>query len=351
MEQSTKIRTDLLTWYDRHKRNLFWREHPTPYYVWLSEIMLQQTRVEAVEHYFENFIKEVPDMISLSAIEEDKLLKLWEGLGYYNRAKNLKKAAEIMVQKYHGEVPDNYDELVTLPGIGSYTAGAILSISYHQNYPAVDGNVLRVISRLEGKKVDITKREVKKEIEKKTRRLVVERSGDVNQALMDLGATICLPNGLPNCENCPLQSYCQAYKKGTMLEIPLKKTKTEKKQEERTVLLFLYQNKVLLKKREEKGLLSSMYEFPNILGKLSTKEVETYLKEQKIAYRTIQKLASTKHIFTHLTWNLHGYMIELTKKGNGLYVTKEDLDRTYSIPTAFKTYKEELKKYMGKKHK
>ena len=192
MEQSTKIRTDLLTWYDRHKRNLFWREHPTPYYVWLSEIMLQQTRVEAVEHYFENFIKEVPDMISLSTIEEDKLLKLWEGLGYYNRAKNLKKAAEIMVQKYHGEVPDNYDELVTLPGIGSYTAGAILSISYHQNYPAVDGNVLRVISRLEGKKVDITKREVKKEIEKKARRLVVERSGDVNQALMDLGATICL---------------------------------------------------------------------------------------------------------------------------------------------------------------
>lgn len=351
MNQPTELRTNLLAWYDQHKRSLFWREHPTPYYVWLSEIMLQQTRVEAVVDYFDRFIKEVPNIETLAKIKEDKLLKLWEGLGYYNRAKNLQKAAKIIVQKYHGKVPDNNEDLITLPGIGSYTAGAILSIAYHQNYPAVDGNVLRVIARINGKKVDITNQNVKKEISEEAKKLVIDRPGDVNQALMDLGATICLPHGMPKCESCPIRTYCRAYDTKTMLEIPIKKPKKEKKQEERTVLVFLYQKKVLLKKRDEKGLLSSLYEFPSILGHLSLKEVKKYLNDHHLVFQKIIPLPNVDHVFSHLTWKLKGYIVELQKEQEGLYVTIDELDHTYSLPTALKTYKEALEEYVGKKHK
>ena len=195
LDSLDRIAEPLLAWYDAGRRILPWREEPTPYHVWLSEIMLQQTRVEAVKPYYDRFLQALPDIGSLAAVEEEKLLKLWEGLGYYNRARNLKKAAEIIVSEYGGEMPDDFEKIQSLPGIGSYTAGAVSSIAFGRAYPAVDGNVLRILSRLRADGRDILNAKVKKSVEDELFGVMpCDRPGDFNQALMELGAMVCIPS-------------------------------------------------------------------------------------------------------------------------------------------------------------
>ena len=268
-----KIITPLLNWYRQNKRELPWRDQNNAYYTWVSEIMLQQTRVEAVKPYFQRFTEELPDVRALAECPEEKLLKLWEGLGYYNRVRNMQKAACQVVELYNGVLPASYEELLSLKGIGSYTAGAIASIAYGLPIPAVDGNVLRVITRIQEDAGDIMKQSVKKQIETELKDVMPEDApGDFNQALMELGAVICVPNGQPKCEECPVSFCCQAFHHGTIEKYPVKAQKKLRKIEKRTVLVIQDGNYTAIKKRPDQGLLAGLYELPNTEGHLSQKE-------------------------------------------------------------------------------
>ena len=270
--------TPLLDWFQKNARILPWREKPLAYYVWISEIMLQQTRVEAVKPYFDRFIRELPDVRALAECPEDKLLKLWEGLGYYNRVRNLKIAANQIIEEYNGVIPSEYDELLKLKGIGSYTAGAIASIAYSKAVPAVDGNVLRVISRVTADDSDIMKQSVRKHMEERLYELLNDvQDGKMttsidasrfNQGLMELGATVCVPNGMPHCMECPWCELCEARKQGRIEEIPVKTKAKARRVEDRTVLIIKDGNQIALNKRADTGLLAGLYELPNVEGHL-----------------------------------------------------------------------------------
>ncbi len=298
----------LLDWFQLNARSLPWRENPTPYYVWISEIMLQQTRVEAVKGYFDRFTKSLPEIKDLAAVEEEKLLKLWEGLGYYNRARNLKKTAQIIMKEYGGNFPANYNTLLTFPGIGSYTAGAISSIAFGLPEPAVDGNVLRVMKRVAGSLDDITKNCVKKELEKDIRAIIPKKEpGNYNQSLMDLGATICLPNGKPLCQKCPIMQICSAYLHQTWNQIPVKSAKKPRRIEEKTIFILEEDKKFLLHKRP-KGLLSGMWEFPSLIGIYQIERVEKFLQSCGFELlEPIKEVGKAKHIFSHIEWHMTGY--------------------------------------------
>lgn len=334
---------DLLEWYDANARVLPWRSEPEPYYVWVSEIMLQQTRVEAVKEYFARFIKELPDVAALAQVKEDELLKLWEGLGYYNRARNLQAAAKTVMEEYNGRLPEEYKELQKLKGIGSYTAGAIASIAYGKPVPAVDGNVLRVMKRLAGSYDDILKASVKNGLEKELTKIMPERAGAFNQAIMDLGAMVCLPNGKPLCEKCPLQKYCVAYEKNIVMELPIKTPKKKRKIEERTVLVLEHEGKFALHKRADKGLLAGLWEFPNISGKIKK---ESFMEVIEEGNYTVKELGESKHIFSHIEWHMVGYYIHLNKKPDKdyIWVTREELVKQYAVPSAFSAYLQEIMK-------
>lgn len=313
-----EIISPLLTWYNKNKRDLPWRKNKNPYYIWISEIMLQQTRVEAVKPYFLRFIKEIPTIQDLANIDEDKLLKLWEGLGYYSRARNLKKCA-LKLKENNYELPKSYEELKKLPGIGFYTAAAIASISYNEKVAAVDGNVLRVATRLLNSTLNISTEKNKIKIQKILNEIIPENSGDFNQAMMELGSTICIPN--PRCNICPLKNFCLGYKTGNMWKLPVKNAKIDKKQENNNVIIYSYNEYIGIEKRPKTGLLSSLYGFP-IVNNISL-EGSTYLGEYK-------------HIFTHKIWNNKVYRIEIpTKDKNLIWITMSDIEK-YSIPTAFK---------------
>ncbi|PKM51387.1 MAG: A/G-specific adenine glycosylase [Firmicutes bacterium HGW-Firmicutes-7] len=338
----TKIFQDkLLEWYDNHARILPWRDNPSPYRVWISEIMLQQTRVDTVKPYFEKFMKEVPTIKELAIITEDKLLKLWEGLGYYTRARNLKKAANMVLSNYDGEIPSNVEALQSLPGIGPYSSGAIASIAFGIKIPAIDGNVLRVIARVMANKGDITNQIVKKEIAEFVNRVLpVQRVGDFNQALMELGATICLPTGIPKCSICPIQEICQGYKLGIATELPLKAKKKTRKVQKKTVFVLHSNNRTAIRQRSEVGLLSNLWEFPHIEGHLSIEECEEVIRKWNISAQTITPMSNCKHIFTHLEWHLMGYfvLIDNIEESDFVWVTNDEIKKKYSIPTAFKAY-------------
>jgi len=331
----------LLEWYQENKRELPWRSDPTPYHVWLSEIMLQQTRVEAVKNYYQRFLEVLPDISSLANVEEEQLLKLWEGLGYYTRARNLKKAANILVAEYQGLLPEEFEELLTLPGIGRYTAGAIASIAYQKSVPVVDGNVLRVMSRIHEDKRNILDDKTKLSWETYLKEVLQGYPPrDFNQALMELGATVCVPNGPPLCSSCPLQKFCQAYLHNTMLEYPKKEKKKTRKIEKRTIFLLFDGEQIALHKREEKGLLAGLWELPNTLGHLSVKEAIQQIEQQGIYVSHIETLEPTKHIFSHIEWHMIGYCMRVTKDEQNHYIwaNLQELKNTYSLPTAFKTY-------------
>lgn len=335
----------LLAWYDEHARILPWREDPRPYRVWISEIMLQQTRVEAVKPYFHRFLEALPDVEALAQVPEDQLLKLWEGLGYYNRARNLKKAAQIMVCEYEGKLPDSYEELLKLPGIGSYTAGAIASIAYGIPVPAVDGNVLRVISRVLASREDILKQSVKKYMETELLETMPgERASAFNQGLIEIGAIVCVPNGQPKCDQCPLASICMGRKMGLLDSIPYKTPKKPRRIEEKTILLIESGNQIVIQKRPDTGLLASLYEFPNLEGHLTKEEVCQTMEEAEGVCVCIEPLVPAKHIFSHVEWHMIGYrvLVDGSIPSQWTAVYKQEIIDKYPLPNAFSAYTKQI---------
>ncbi len=334
----------LLSWYDGHARVLPWRENRHPYRVWVSEIMLQQTRVEAVKPFFERFIKALPDVKSLAECPEDELLKLWEGLGYYNRVRNMQKAAQTVMEQYDGAFPADYEKLLSLPGIGHYTAGAIGSIAFDIPMPAVDGNVLRVLARVKASYEDILKQSVKSSMEKEVRKIIpADRAGDFNQALIELGAIVCVPNGKARCGACPLAFCCMAREKGIVDELPKKKAKKERRLEQKTVLVLREGDRVGIRKRSAKGLLAGMYELPNLEGCLGENEVLEWIRKQGLSPLRILPLAGAKHIFSHVEWQMTGYAVSLEETEHmdrdGLFFTDaKETEEKYPIPAAFAAY-------------
>lgn len=355
-----RIVMPLLTWYEQNKRILPWRENKNPYRIWVSEIMLQQTRVEAVKPYFDRFLANLPDVESLASAPEEQLLKLWEGLGYYNRVKNMQKAAKMIVERYEGKMPTEYRVLLQLPGIGAYTAGAIASIAFERPVVAVDGNVLRIITRLTADDSDVLNEKFKKEIQRKLEEIVpVERPGDFSQALMELGATVCLPNGAPKCGQCPWKEMCEARKQGRIDEIPYKKKKKPRKVELKTVLLLRDGDKTLIRRRPESGLLAGLYEFPLFDGRLSAEDIRQ--EAEKLGYHVlyIEELPEAVHVFSHKEWHMKGYLVKVEEVGFSSdmaadgeketdreekirqethLVTSEMIQSEYPIPSAFRAY-------------
>ena len=340
-----RIASPLLAWYDENRRILPWREKPEPYRVWVSEIMLQQTRVEAVKPYFARFMEHLPDVESLAAAEEDELLKLWEGLGYYSRARNLKTAAQQIVEQHGGKMPSEYHDLIKLKGIGSYTAGAISSIAFGHPVPAVDGNVLRVIMRLLADDSDISEASVRKRVEEDLKPVMPkDRPGDFNQALMELGATVCLPNGAPKCAECPWKTFCRAGIEESWQQYPKKAVKKPRTVEYRTILVIRDGHRAVIRRRPNKGLLAGMYEFPSLLGKASLDEVKDWLSAQGVCAVRIEKLPESKHIFTHKEWHMTGYMVlvdglePMHKDSSLMFVETQETEEKYPIPSAFSAY-------------
>lgn len=350
-----KIVEPLLKWYKKEHRILPWRESGNPYYIWISEIMLQQTRVEAVKPYFERFIQAFPTIEDVAAAEEEELLKMWEGLGYYNRVRNIQKAAKTVVERYNGKLPADYEELKTLSGIGNYTAGAVASIAYGIPAPAVDGNVLRVISRIEERTEDIMKQSTRKKVEDAIMEVMPEQeAGDFNQALMELGAMVCVPNGSPYCEKCPLGEFCGAYQHGRIGELPVKSGKKARKIEERTIILIQDGDKVAIQKRPSKGLLAGLYEFPNLEGHRTEAEVLEFVHGQDLLALQIRPLCEAKHIFSHVEWRMIGYAVKVAaleekKQGRMLFVDQKETEEIYTIPAAYSAYTEYMNIRLGQK--
>ncbi len=346
MKVRSEIVAPLLSWFKENARQLPWRENKDPYRIWVSEIMLQQTRVEAVKPYFKRFIEALPDVTHLANIPEDQLLKLWEGLGYYNRVRNMQKAAQIVVEQFDGVMPSTYEELLTLPGIGTYTAGAIASIAYGEMVPAVDGNVLRVIARVEADQSDIADPKVKKELESQMSLIIPkEAAGDFNQGLMELGATVCVPNGMPLCEKCPWMTICQAHRRGEETSLPIKTPKKKRTIEEKTILVIQDEKKIVIQKRPNKGLLAGLYEFPSLEGFQNRDKVIKYMEEMGLPAIRVTKLEQSKHLFTHREWHMIGYFVrvdELAKKilANEKWqlVDLREVENSYAIPAALGKY-------------
>ena len=339
-----EIAEPVVGWFRQNKRDLPWRKDQDPYHVWVSEIMLQQTRVEAVKPYYERFLRELPRVKDLAEAKEDTLLKLWEGLGYYNRVRNMQKAAQQIMVDFHGEFPNTYEEILSLKGIGNYTAGAISAFAFGLPKPAVDGNVLRVVSRITGSREDIMKQSVRKAMERALEQVIPEdAASDFGQGLIELGAIVCVPNGEPKCVECPAAFACVARKQGLTAEIPVKKKAKARRIEKRTVFIFKDGEKLAIRKRPGKGLLAGLYEFPNEEGKLTQKEVTAYSKEIGLMPVRVKKLESAKHIFSHVEWHMTGYEVivdelEKTNKKEFLFIHPEEIGQRYPLPSAFETY-------------
>ncbi len=334
-----KLPAALLPWYRENRRELPWREDKESYHIWLSEIMLQQTRVEAVKGYYRRFLQALPTVEALANAPEEQLHKLWEGLGYYSRVRNLKKAAQVVMEQHNGCFPRTYEDVIALPGIGEYTAGAILSIAFDQPIPAVDGNVLRVVARLtdDPTPVDIPayKRDVKNAL------IYPREAGDFTQALMELGATVCGPNRTPDCENCPCKDFCLGHQNGTAESLPVALPKRGRREEERTVFVLSCDGAYALEKRPNKGLLAGLWQFPNTEGNLSLEETVKFAEEKGLPVREVFRTADRKHIFTHIQWNIQGIYMEVAERGGGYrWLTLEEIREEAALPTAFRQFME-----------
>ena len=331
----------LLPWYDGVKRALPWRENREPYRVWLSEIMLQQTRVEAVKGYFARFLEKLPDIPSLAACDDETLHKLWEGLGYYSRVRNLKKAAITIMEDHGGSFPREYESVRALPGIGDYTAGAICSICFDLPTPAVDGNVLRVAARLTEDFTPIDQPAVKKEVGAALAAIYPQRAGDFTQALMELGATLCGPNRKPDCDACPCREFCQACQNGTAEQLPIKTPKKQRRVEEKTVLILSCEGRYALTKRHDGGLLAGLWQFPDFPGQPELPAVLEKVEELGLKPREIYKQVEKKHIFTHVEWHMNGYYLEVAEpEGPYTWLTAEEMDAQAAMPTAYRQFRE-----------
>jgi A/G-specific adenine glycosylase len=334
----------LIPWYEAHKRELPWRQDKEPYHVWLSEIMLQQTRVEAVKEYYRRFLTTLPTIADLAEAPEEQILKLWEGLGYYNRGRNLQKAAQTICADYAGVFPSEYAQIRSLSGIGDYTAGAIASICFDAPTPAVDGNVLRVYSRLLADDANIDLQTTKKRITRKLQETYPRKNpGIATQALMELGATVCVPNGAPQCDVCPVAEICQAREQGTWRNLPVRSEKKKRKIVDKTVFILLTEDTVALHKRSASGLLAGMWEFPNVDAKLDKQEAVTQVTGWQTEPVDLLMQTSYTHIFSHVEWHMTAYYIRCRKTNKKWkWVTKESLDETYALPSAFRPFREQI---------
>ena len=342
MDQLKELPEALLPWYHKNKRELPWRQTREPYAIWLSEIMLQQTRVEAVRGYYARFLAELPDVAALAACDDDKLHKLWEGLGYYSRVRNLKKAAGVIMTKHGGRFPQTYEQILALPGIGEYTAGAICSIAYDLPVPAVDGNVLRVLARLTGDPTPIDTPAAKRNARQRLEAVYPTRAGDFTQALMELGATVCGPNRKPQCENCPCAHLCAAHKRGIEEQLPVKLPKRAKKQEEKTVFILSCDGKFALRKRPDRGLLAGLWEFPNLPGKQETEQIIRSVEAMGLRPKDILRTVERSHIFTHIRWEMRGVYLEVAEcAGVFTWLSAAEIDDSAALPTAFRQFWEE----------
>lgn len=409
------LTTALLSWYDLHKRDLPWRHTTDPYPIWLSEIMLQQTRVETVREYFLNFLQIFPSVSDLARAREEEVLKVWEGLGYYRRARQLHQAAQILVDEYQGDFPRTAKGLQALPGIGPYTAAAIASMAFGEAVPAIDGNLLRIYARMANDHRPIDSKEGRKAAEKffvhlfatipsaarlyssdlslsgditsDTKRFNATNSpatsphpGDLNQALMDLGSLLCLPNGLPLCESCPWAQACQGRQASCAQDLPVRTPKAPRQKDALTVLLLTWEDRVLVRRRPPRGLLSNLYEFPYLPGSLTKEEVQRFFyglpapidplksplghaeahESQFWPLGSLEALAAHRHIFTHREWAMTGFSAPCTRQPSAdqvallaqkltpprqetaplLWVSPADLLERYPVPTAFRSYQE-----------
>ncbi|MBP3705577.1 MAG: A/G-specific adenine glycosylase [Clostridia bacterium] len=333
----------LLPWYRENARDLPWRRDHDPYRVWVSEIMLQQTRVEAVIGYYDRFMAAFPTVEALAAADEARVLKLWEGLGYYSRARNLQKAAKVITGELGGVFPDTAEGLLKLPGIGAYTAGAVASICFERRSAAVDGNVLRIITRMTADERPIDLNATKQEIGARLEAVHPAGScGDFTQALMELGACVCTPKS-PKCGACPMRDLCRAHIMGKELSYPVKLPKAAKKREERTVFLLRCENHYAVCRREEKGLLAGLWQFPNCGGALSAEQAVQWAADAGANPAELIKEVHRTHIFTHIRWDMMAYLIVCRKRCRTFtWAEKEELEGMYMLPTAFRIFLEDL---------
>ena len=330
-KQLKKLAEAIPQWYRNDHRSLPWREDKAPYHIWLSEIMLQQTRVEAVRGYYTRFLQNLPTIEALANADDEQLHKLWEGLGYYSRVRNLKKAAQVIMEKHGGKFPETHEEILSLPGIGPYTAGAIGSIAFNLKTPAVDGNVLRVMARLGADQRPVDTPAFKKEVTEALAAVYPDEAGDFTQGLMELGATVCGPDKAPQCEICPCKAFCKG--QDIAHKLPVRLPKKQRRVEEKTVLILTCDGKLALRKRPDEGLLAGLWELPNFEGKLELQEVLDQLQNVEEIEKTVHK----KHIFTHIQWNMTGYYIRLRQEDPHYQWFGEDKP---ALPTAFRQFLE-----------
>ncbi len=335
--------TSALTgWYRQNRRDLPWRQDKDPYHVWVSEIMLQQTRVEAVREYYIRFMKALPDVQALAEAEEQTLLKLWQGLGYYNRVRNMHKAAVSVREDHGGVFPCDYEGLRSLPGIGDYTAGAIASICFDQRVAAVDGNVLRVYSRLNEDAGDVKGTVMKKKVSLELQELYPsEDCGDFTQGLIELGALICVPAGQPRCGNCPVSQYCKAAENGTALLYPVKREKKQRKKVQKTVFLFQCGDKLAVEQRPDTGLLAGMYQFPNVDEAMDAADAVRQAELWGVCPHDLQRRVDYTHVFTHVEWEMQAYYMTVECEDcRFIWANRDQLKKDIPLPSAFRYFLE-----------
>ncbi len=343
MDIYEKLPGALLPWYAENKRDLPWRADREPYHIWLSEIMLQQTRVEAVKGYYTRFLTALPDIASLAACDDERLHKLWEGLGYYSRVRNLKKAAQVIMDRHGGIFPEKYDDILALPGIGDYTAGAVASIAFDQPTPAVDGNVLRLITRLTEDSTPIDSPAFKKQVREKLAAVYPAQAGAFTQALMELGATLCGPNWEPRCAECPCRDFCGAGGQQTATLYPVKSPKKPKKVEKKTVLILSCSGRYALEKRRSTGLLAGLWQFPNVPGTLEIDDALSAVEAFGLHPKELLRQVDRSHIFTHIRWEMRGIYLEIQEiGGNFHWMTADKIRQNAALPTAFRQFWEEI---------
>lgn len=338
--ESKQMLEALYIWYPDHARDLPWRRDKDPYHVWISEIMLQQTRVEAVKEYYKRFLETLPTIQDLARVEDEVLMKLWEGLGYYNRARNLKKAAIAVVEEFGGKFPETYDEILSLPGIGNYTAGAIGSTCFELETPAVDGNVLRVFSRVMAYKENIDKQSTKDAVCRELAK--VYETGKcrlATQSLMEIGATVCVPNGAPHCAECPLANMCQSKEKEGWRVLPVRADKKARKVIEMSVFVLKCDNKYALRKRPRKGLLAGLWEYPNVEEKLDAQTAMEYVTALGVSPEQLVMQTEYTHIFSHVEWKMTAYYVNCFAINRDFqWVTKEKILTDFALPSAFRSF-------------
>lgn len=347
MEELQHLPIPLLLWYRENARVLPWRSDPTPYHVWVSEIMLQQTRVAAVLDYYRRFLQAAPTVAHLAALPQEQLMKLWQGLGYYSRARNLQKAALQIMECHGGVFPNTYKDIRALAGVGDYTAGAISSIAFHLPVPAVDGNVLRVSARICGDEEDISTPAMKKKVTRALEEIIpLDAPGDFNQAMMELGATVCLPNGAPLCEKCPAAPFCRAFQEGRTGELPVKAAKKARRLEARTVYLLFYNDRVALRRRGDKGLLAGLWEYPNELA-----GEEDWLSRWGLSPCRVEQAGTGKHIFSHIEWHMTAQAVTLPSPAlpeGWVWASRGDLRDRYALPNAFQSFSQTVADHLGR---